>query len=71
MRTSLRLLALPLAGAAALALPASAAAAVKVVATVPGLAALAQEVGGDKVAVESLSRGTQILTSWTRTRCSR
>src|SRR5512133_2705939 len=59
MRTSLRSLALLLAGAAALASPARAAAALKVVATVPGLAALAREVGGDKVDVESLSRGTQ------------
>ncbi|HEX9050584.1 MAG TPA: metal ABC transporter substrate-binding protein [Anaeromyxobacter sp.] len=59
MRTSLRSLALLLAGAAALALPGRAAAAFKVVATVPGLAALAREVGGDKVDVESLSRGTQ------------
>ncbi len=58
MRTSPRPLALLLA-AAALALPLRAAAAVKVVATVPGLAALAREVGGDKVDVESLSRGTQ------------
>ncbi len=59
MRTSLRTLALLLAGAAALALPARAAAALRVVTTVPGLAALAREVGGDKVDVESLSRGTQ------------
>lgn len=57
--TSLRSLLLLLAGAAAVATPARAAAAVKVVATVPGLAALAREVGGDKVDVESLSRGTQ------------
>jgi zinc/manganese transport system substrate-binding protein len=59
MRTTLRTLAVLLAGAAALALPARAAPAFKVVTTVPGLAALAKEVGGDKVDVESLSRGTQ------------
>jgi zinc/manganese transport system substrate-binding protein len=43
----------------ALVLPARAAAAVKVVTTTEGLAALAKEVGGDKVQVESLSRGVQ------------
>ena len=59
MRTPLRTLAVLLAGIAALAVPARAAAALRVVATVPGLAALAKEVGGDKVDVESLSRGTQ------------
>ncbi len=59
MPTSLRTLLLLLAGAGALATPLRAAANVKVVATVPGLAALAQDVGGDKVQVESLSRGTQ------------
>jgi zinc/manganese transport system substrate-binding protein len=59
MRTPLRTLALLLAGAAALSLPVRAAAAVKVVTTVEGLAALAREVGGDKVQVESLSRGAQ------------
>ena len=58
MRTSPRMLAVLAAAAAALALPARAAV-VKVVTTVPGLAALAKEVGGDKVDVESLSRGTQ------------
>jgi len=59
MRTPHRTLTALLAAIAALALPARAAAALKVVATVPGLAALAKEVGGDKVDVESLSRGTQ------------
>src|SRR5512138_2580908 len=59
MRPTLRSLALLVAGATAIASPLRAAAAVKVVATVPGLAALAREVGGDKVEVESLSRGTQ------------
>ncbi len=58
MRTSLRSAVLLL-GTAALAVPVRAAAALNVVATVPGLAALATEVGGDKVRVESLSRGTQ------------
>jgi zinc/manganese transport system substrate-binding protein len=41
----------------ALAAPAPARAALHVVATVPGLAALAQEVGGDRVQAESLSKG--------------
>ncbi len=59
MRTRIRTLASLLAAAVALASPVRAAAAVKVVATVEGLAALAREVGGDKVQVESLSRGTQ------------
>ncbi len=59
MRATLRTLALVLAAGGALALPGRAAAAFKVVTTVPGLAALAREVGGDKVDVESLSRGTQ------------
>ncbi len=58
MRTSLSSAVLLL-GTAALAVPVRAAAALNVVATVPGLAALATEVGGDKVRVESLSRGTQ------------
>jgi len=40
-------------------LPDRAAAAVKVVTTTEGLAALAREVGGDRVQVESLSRGVQ------------
>jgi zinc/manganese transport system substrate-binding protein len=43
----------------ALGLPAHAAAALKVVTTTEGLAALAREVGGDRVQVESLSRGIQ------------
>jgi zinc/manganese transport system substrate-binding protein len=59
MRPTPRTLAAVLAAASALALPARAAAALKVVATIPGLAALSREVGGDKVDVESLSRGTQ------------
>lgn len=46
-----------LAAAALAVLPAPAEAALRVVATVPGLAALAQEVGGDRVAAESLSKG--------------
>jgi zinc/manganese transport system substrate-binding protein len=52
---------LPLAAAVALALasPIPAAAALKVVTTTEGLAALAREVGGDRVQVESLSRGVQ------------
>jgi len=40
-------------------LPGSAGGSVNVVATVPGLASLAQAVGGDRVRVESLSRGIQ------------
>lgn len=44
---------------AALLLPSAASAAVKVVATTEGLAALAREVGGDRVQAESLSRGIQ------------
>jgi zinc/manganese transport system substrate-binding protein len=40
-------------------LPAAAAAAPRVVTTTEGLAALAREVGGDRVQVESLSRGIQ------------
>src|SRR5512138_645868 len=59
MRPTLRSLALLVAGATAIASPLRATAAVKVVATVPGLAALAREVGGDKVEVESLARGAQ------------
>jgi zinc/manganese transport system substrate-binding protein len=43
----------------AVVLPARASAAVKVVTTVEGLASLAKEVGGDRVQVESLSRGVQ------------
>ncbi len=45
--------------ALAAAVPARARAALDVVTTVPGLAALAREVGGDRVRVESLSRGVQ------------
>jgi zinc/manganese transport system substrate-binding protein len=52
------LLALAIA-AVALAVPVPAAAALRVVTTTEGLAALAREVGGDQVQVESLSRGTQ------------
>lgn len=44
---------------ASLLLPSLAAAAVKIVTTTQGLAALAREVGGDRVQVESLSRGIQ------------
>jgi zinc/manganese transport system substrate-binding protein len=43
----------------ALALPARTAAALKVVTTTEGLAALAKEVGGDRVQVDHLSRGIQ------------
>ncbi len=43
----------------ALALPSSAAGAVKVITTTQGLAAVAKEVGGDRIQVESLSRGMQ------------
>jgi zinc/manganese transport system substrate-binding protein len=43
----------------AVALPCGARAAVKVVTTTEGLAALTREVGGDRVQVESLSRGIQ------------
>jgi zinc/manganese transport system substrate-binding protein len=46
-------------GILAAAAPARAAAALKVVTTTEGLAALAREVGGDQVQVESLSRGIQ------------
>jgi zinc/manganese transport system substrate-binding protein len=42
-----------------LAAPAPAAAALRVITTTEGLAALAREVGGDRVAVQSLSRGVQ------------
>jgi zinc/manganese transport system substrate-binding protein len=45
--------------ALAMALPRPAAAALKVVTTTEGLAALAREVGGDRVEVQSLSRGIQ------------
>jgi zinc/manganese transport system substrate-binding protein len=57
MRTSLFVAAL-LAGMA-LATPVPASAALHVVTTVEGLAALAREVGGDRVEVQSLSHGTQ------------
>ena len=58
--TTIRKLALAALGALlALAVPARAAAALKVVTTTEGLAALAREVGGDRVQVESLSRGVQ------------
>jgi zinc/manganese transport system substrate-binding protein len=50
---------LALAALLALALPARAAAALKVVTTTEGLAALARDVGGGRVSVESLSRGVQ------------
>jgi zinc/manganese transport system substrate-binding protein len=43
----------------ALSLPARASAALRVVTTTEGLAALAREVGGDRVQVDSLSRGMQ------------
>lgn len=43
----------------AVAAPSRAAAAVKVVTTTQGLAAVAKEVGGDRIQVESLSRGVQ------------
>jgi len=55
MRTS----SLTLLLAGLLAAPAPAAAALRVVTTTEGLAALAREVGGDRVAVTSLSRGVQ------------
>src|SRR6266540_3109386 len=48
-----------LAALVALAAPARAAAALKVVTTTQGLAAVVKEVGGDRVQVESLSRGVQ------------
>jgi zinc/manganese transport system substrate-binding protein len=50
-------LSLALAASLGVSAPAPALAAVKVVTTVEGLAALAREVGGDRVSVESLSRG--------------
>jgi zinc/manganese transport system substrate-binding protein len=55
----LRALAVLVAAGSSVALPGRAAAALKVVTTTEGLAALAREVGGDRVQVESLSRGTQ------------
>lgn len=45
--------------ASLLAAPVTASAALRVVTTTEGLAALAREVGGDRVSVESLSRGVQ------------
>ncbi len=48
-----------LAGLLSLALPTPAAAVFRVVTTTEGLAALAREVGGDRVEVQSLSRGVQ------------
>jgi zinc/manganese transport system substrate-binding protein len=57
-KLALSALAVVLSGTA-LATPTRAAATVKVVTSIEGLAALAREVGGDKVQVESLSRGTQ------------
>src|SRR5512137_459697 len=45
--------------AALVAAPGTAAAALRVVTTTEGLAALAREVGGDRVKVDSLSRGVQ------------
>jgi len=56
---AVRTRALALAAALAAALPAPALAALRVVTTTQGLAALAKEVGGDRVEVESLSRGVQ------------
>ncbi len=55
----MRLRPLTLVLAALLAAPASASAALRVVTTTEGLAALAREVGGDRVTVTSLSRGVQ------------
>lgn len=60
MRSMLRLLSISAAAVAVLgALGANASAKVEVVATVPDLAALAREVGGDKVSITSLSLPTQ------------
>ena len=47
-----------------------ASAAVKVVTTTEDLAALAREVGGDKVTVEALARATRTRTSSRRSRAS-
>jgi zinc/manganese transport system substrate-binding protein len=58
-RQSLHRLAVAAFLVAAVLSPARAAAALHVVTTVPGLAALAQEVGGKRVEAESLSRGVQ------------
>ena len=57
--TSTDLKRIALVALAAVALPLRAGAALKVVTTTEGLAALAKEVGGDRVQVESLSRGVQ------------
>ncbi|HEY6099902.1 MAG TPA: metal ABC transporter substrate-binding protein [Anaeromyxobacter sp.] len=57
--TSLHMRRIVLAGLLAAALPGRAGAALKVVTTTEGLAALAREVGGDRVQAESLSRGIQ------------
>jgi zinc/manganese transport system substrate-binding protein len=57
MRTSLLVTALT--AGLALAAPRPAAAALRVVTTTEGLAALAREVGGDRIEVQSLARGTQ------------
>jgi zinc/manganese transport system substrate-binding protein len=60
MRTLVfRAFALAALACSAVAVPSRATAAVKVVTTTQGLAALAREVGGDKIQVESLSRGIQ------------
>jgi zinc/manganese transport system substrate-binding protein len=55
----MRLLHTTLLLAALLAAPSAAGAALRVVTTTEGLASLAREVGGDRVAVESLARGVQ------------
>jgi zinc/manganese transport system substrate-binding protein len=57
--TSLELKRIVVTALLAIVLPARASAAVKVVTTTEGLASLAKEVGGDRVQVESLSRGVQ------------
>ncbi|MGC3999596.1 MAG: metal ABC transporter substrate-binding protein [Anaeromyxobacter sp.] len=54
-----RLAAAALLAALALAVPSRAAAALRVVTTTEGLASLARAVGGDRVSVESLSKGVQ------------
>jgi zinc/manganese transport system substrate-binding protein len=57
--TSLEMKRIALAALMALAVPARGAAALKVVTTTEGLAAVAREVGGEKIQAESLSRGIQ------------
>jgi zinc/manganese transport system substrate-binding protein len=57
LRSVLAACALAASGVLLAALPAPARAALHVVATVPGLAALAREVGGDRIQAESLSKG--------------